>query len=490
MARAQVHFLLNGRPQTVTAPDPTLSVLAYLRYDKGKTGTKEGCAEGDCGACTIVVGTAGDDGAVRYEAVNACIMFVPFLDGKAVWTVEGVRGADGGLHPVQQALVDCHGSQCGFCTPGFVMTLFAAYLNGGTQDGQPWYDELAGNLCRCTGYGPILAAAARVGDYPEPPAPDEADALAALPTGDLLGYRYVCPLSGRTRHYFAPTTPDALAGLAADHPGATFVAGATDVGLWVTKQHRALETVISVRSAGLDRVTDSGTAVRLEAGVSLTGARRVLGPLYPDLDELLRRFASVQIRNSGTLGGNIANGSPIGDSMPALIALGATLVLRHGDNRRRMPLEDFFLDYGKQDRRPGEIVEAVEVPKPRPGQLFRAYKISKRFDQDISAVCGCFSVVLDQGQVTEARLCYGGMAGTPRRAAQAEAALTGQWWSDETIGRAMAALANDFTPLNDMRASASYRLTVAQNLVQKMFLESQEGAPATRVLAAREAAYG
>lgn len=478
-----VRFLLDGAVHEVADPDPTLTVLTYLRYHLRRTGTKEGCAEGDCGACTVVVGER-IGGALTWRAVNACIVFLPMLDGRALVTVESLSGVDGGLHPVQQAMADHHGSQCGFCTPGFVMSLYAHYVNGGALDDAAINDTLAGNLCRCTGYGPIMTAARLMHDYPRPPdALASADALDAIRRDRMLSLSYVCPLTGITKRYFAPRTVAELAQTLDCHPDAVLLAGATDVGLWVTKQHRVLETVISINDvADLRAIVETDTAVEIGAGARYTDAHDLLARLYPDFGELIRRLGSVQIRNSGTIGGNIANGSPIGDSMPALIAAGATLVLRSADGTRTLPLEDYFIDYGRQDRCPGEFVEKVVLPKPEQGRIFRAYKLSKRFDQDISGVCGAFAITLDGQVVTAARVCFGGMAATPRRARACEAALEGRPWTVATVRRAMAALADDYTPIDDMRASAGYRMAAARNLLLKACIESCEPEQATRLV--------
>jgi xanthine dehydrogenase small subunit len=494
-----VRFLLGDEPVTITtadpAADPTGTLLDWLRDSKRRTGTKEGCAEGDCGACTVAIGRPALDDAgnptLRYEAVNACIRFLPTLDGCRVLTVEDLAAPDGTLHPCQQAMVDCHGSQCGFCTPGFVMSLFARFRDGaGTPDGAvpgSIDDALAGNLCRCTGYRPIVDAAARMADIAPTDLVAGQDHLSA---GDRAAARTLATWAdARTiditgpdgRRFLAPADLDSLADLVAAHPEATILSGGTDVGLWVTKQLRVLDTVIwTGRVADLARITNEGPHLRIGAAVTYTAAHGALAALYPDMGELVRRIGGRQVRNMGTIGGNIANGSPIGDTPPALIAAGALLVLRHGAEpggaeQRIIPLEDFFLEYRRQDRRKGEFVEAVLLPKPEPGLIYRAYKVSKRFDQDISAVCGAFALTITDGIVRTARLAYGGMAGVPKRAAGAEAALTGRPWTEATVRDAMAALAGDFTPMTDMRAGAGYRARVAANLLYRCWLEAQGG---------------
>jgi len=448
-----IRFEVNGETVEAEMP-PTATLLDWLREQKGLTGTKEGCNEGDCGACTVMV---QDETGAR--ALNACILFLPQIAGKSVRTVEGIAGPDGTLHPVQQAMIDHHGSQCGFCTPGFVVSMATAHLNGATD----FDDQLAGNLCRCTGYAPIIRAA---------------EAATTAPVPDWLRAPFHVPeiLRGRPEAGgsapFCPTSADALAAWYAEHPDATLIAGATDVGLWVTKNLQDLDPVAFLNQCDDLKGIDLGPKViRIGAMTTIADLGLAMADLHPSFSEMIRRYGSVQVRNAATIGGNIANGSPIGDSPPPLIALGATLHLRAGDARRSLPLEDFFLDYGKQDRAPGEFVEAVSFPR-QPDRL-RVYKLSKRFDQDISAVCGAFSISVDQEMVTRARIAFGGMAGIPKRAAATEDALTGQPWTLETIDRAAAALADDFAPLSDMRASAAYRQQAAQGMLARYFLEDQ-----------------
>jgi xanthine dehydrogenase small subunit len=476
-----VRFLLGHEPRELRDVDPNLTVLNYLREVERLTGTKEGCAEGDCGACTVVLGEPDGD-RLRYRAVNACILFTPQLDGRQLITVEHLRAPDGSLHPVQRAMVECHGSQCGFCTPGFVMSLFALYHEDGAPSRQRTLDVLAGNLCRCTGYRPIVDAALRMHELGEGDqfsareAPTIAQ-LKALDRDERLAFAHA------GRRYFAPRRIDDLAALCEQFPSARLLAGGTDLGLWVTKQHRDLDTLIHVGAVEeLKRLEVTGTHLEIGAAVTYTDAFDALRARWPDFGELIRRLGSVQIRNSGTIGGNVANGSPIGDSMPALIALGAELVLRKGPVRRRLPLEDFYLDYRKTALAVGEFVERIRVPLPQAGQQFGCYKISKRFDQDISALLGAFHLVLDEGRVGQIRIAYGGMAAIPKRARACEQALCGEPWTEATIVRGRAALAQEVAPISDMRASAEYRLLAAQNLLTKFHVETSAPAFATRVL--------
>lgn len=439
-----VTFLLNGETVEVDAP-PTQTLLDWLRNERGLNGTKEGCNEGDCGACSVMV---TDTQGLR--ALNACILFMPQLHGKAVRTVEGISGPDGKLHPVQEAMVDHHGSQCGFCTPGFIASMAAAHTNGRTDHD----NVLAGNLCRCTGYAPIIRAAEASEGEPIPDwINDDLSILAQSPAA------------------YAPETLDGLANWYAAHPEATIIAGATDVGLWVTKHLKELDEVVFLnRCLDLKRITETDDTITFGAGATMVDVHAALKDHHPSYAEMVRRYGSEQVRSAATIGGNIANGSPIGDNPPPLIALGATLHLRHGDATRDIPIEDFFIAYGKQDRAKGELVTGVTIPKSAPD--LRVYKLSKRFDQDISAVCGAFNISVINGTVTDAKIAFGGMAGTPARAKSVEAALIGQPWNAETVQEAAARFADDYTPLTDMRASAGYRLQTAQNMLRRYFAEA------------------
>ena len=443
-------FVLNGAVVSINDQPETRTLLDWLRETRGLTGTKEGCNEGDCGACTVMV----TDGHGTH-ALNACILFLPQLQGKAVRTVEGLTGPDGAPHPVQSAMIDHHGSQCGFCTPGFVMSMASAHLNG-----QADHDtQLAGNLCRCTGYAPIIRAAQAAADQPAP------DWLVKATDPDFI-FPQILENSAANR----PRTGDALADWYQAHPDGRLIAGATDVGLWVTKQLRDLGPVAFI--AGIEDlrgITVNDREIRIGAVTPVADLIPALDPYHPGFCAMLRRYGSAQVRAAATIGGNIANGSPIGDAPPALIALGATVHLRKGAARRALLLQDFFLDYGKQDRAPGEFVEAITIPR-QPDRL-RCYKISKRFDQDISALLGCFNITLSDGIVTGARIAFGGMAGIPKRASAVEAAITGKPWAEDTVMAALPAFAQDFTPMSDMRASADYRLDCAKNLLLRAWLE-------------------
>jgi xanthine dehydrogenase small subunit len=471
-----IRFFHQGRIVEVDGATPTRTVLEWLREDQRCTGTKEGCAEGDCGACTVVVGELDGAGALVLKPVNACIRFLPTLDGKALFTVEDVA-AGNTLHPVQQAMVDCHGSQCGFCTPGFVMSMWACYERhqaaGTRPTRQQLADDLAGNLCRCTGYRPILDAGRQMFEA-APVRLDPAPVVAALQT--LAADAPLATGNG----FFAPRSVEALAALRADKPQARLFAGSTDVGLWVTKQLRDLPELISTTEvAELKRIEERDGALVIGAAASLEDAWLALVQRWPALRDVYLRFASPPVRHAGTMGGNVANGSPIGDSAPVLIALDARLVLRRGEGVRELPLADFYVDYMKNLLEPGEFVQAIVVPTGGAARL-RAYKISKRYDSDISAVLAALAIELDDdGVVRQARFAFGGMAAIVRRSAVAEAAVLGQPWTEATVQAAQAAIAQDFQPLTDMRASAAYRMQVAQNLLLRFWLETRTEAPLT-----------
>lgn len=493
-----VRFILNGELHQVQAPAPTLTVLTYLRESLGLCGTKEGCAEGDCGACTtVLVDLAGDQ--LRVRPMNACIQLLPTLDGKALWTVEGLASQQEKLHPVQQALIQCHGSQCGFCTPGFVMSLFALYKTQTAPSRQKVKQSIAGNLCRCTGYRPIIDAAQAMydiaratekthwKDYPcsDTQADEVLGTLRDIQREEALDYS-ASALAGSLetggQRYVAPLSIDALADTLQQSPEGTLLAGGTDIGLWLTKHYRDLESIIYLGQVnGLDRIEWTDNELVIGAAANLDDAFASIAQEFGELDELVRRFASPPICSTGTLAGNVANGSPIGDSMPALICLGAEVDLQLGKRRRRVALDNFYLGYQQNALEKGEFVRAVCVPRRGPGVRLACYKWSKRFDQDISAVCAAFAVRLEDNRAADIRICYGGMAAIPKRAEHAEKAMTGKPWSETTIEAGMQALRQDYQPITDMRASCEYRALAAENLMMKFYLESRSQADSGRV---------
>lgn len=486
-----IQFLLNQELKTEQALDPNVTVLNYLREHLHKSGTKEGCASGDCGACTVVVGELTTDAAGReqlsYRSLNSCLTFVASLHGKQLISVEDLKH-QGRLHSVQQAMVDCHGSQCGFCTPGFVMSLFALQKNSAESASSEVrhaqsHEALAGNLCRCTGYRPILAAAEQ--SCSQPPA-DQFDALKAQTIARLkaIAPTQTGELNSGDKRCLVPLTVADLADLYDAYPQARLLAGGTDLALEVTQFHRPLPVMIYVGNvAAMKKIEHFEDRIEIGAATALTDCYEALSREYPDFGELLHRFASLQIRNQGTLGGNIGNASPIGDSPPLLIALGAKIVLRKGEQTRTLALEDYFIDYRVTVRQESEFIERIIVPRASARQTFRAYKVSKRLDDDISAVCAAFRVHIENGAIVDARAAFGGMAAIPKRAAHCEQALIGQPWTSATLERACAALAEDFTPLTDFRASKEYRLLSAQNLLRKYFIEVQTPHIQTRVTA-------
>ena len=461
-----VSFFLDGEVVTIDDVDPTATLLDHLRYRMRRTGTKEGCAEGDCGACTVLVGELHGDGmAVRWRSVNACILFLPMLHGKALLTIESLA-ANSVLNPLQACMAENGSSQCGFCTPGFVMSLYGRCI-GATGHKLPVTDVVAGNLCRCTGYGPILDAAEAV-DHIDRDDASVVSGLKSLATPDTVSGGY------GDRTWFVPRTAPALAALLAEHPDARLVAGATDVGLWVTKGLRTIDILIFVGDiAELQNIEETEAGLTIGAAVRYADAHESFQRLHPDLGELIRRIGGLQVRNAGTVGGNIANGSPIGDGPPALIALGAELTLRSRAGTRTIPLEDYFLEYGKQDRRTGEFVESIHIPRPGADDIVHISKLSRRFDSDITAVCGAFMLTVRDGYIVAARIAFGGMAGTPSRAKGGEAALIGAPFTLETIQTAAAALSDDYAPLTDVRGSAAYRKQAAANLLLRLWYKAQ-----------------
>jgi xanthine dehydrogenase small subunit len=466
MTTKPLQFLRKGQTVTLHNVDPSRTLLDLLREDLHCTGTKEGCGEGDCGACTVVLGEAQGE-RIKYSAINSCIRLAHSIDGMALWTVEDLR-----QHPAQQAMAQCHGSQCGFCTPGFVMSLFGLYQQH-TSTGQPItrtdaQHALSGNLCRCTGYRAILDAAQTMQNYP-PVDIDEADLLQKLQQLAHATQALQADLA-----YFSPRTVAELLRLRKKHPQAQLVAGCTDAGLWVTKQHRQFAQVLDLTQVQeLRRVEDYPHHIAIGAAVTLSDAFDALAKDRPTISAFAQRFAGLPVRNSGTLVGNVANGSPIGDSMPLLIALGAHIVLMSVRGHRELALEDFYTGYRQNKLATDEVVAWIKVPKPMAGEQLQIYKVSKRFEDDISAVCLGLALHVVDGTVTQVRIGAGGVAATPMRARKTEAALQGKAWTQTTVAEAQKAIREEFTPLSDMRASAAYRREVLGQLLQRFWLQSQ-----------------
>ncbi|MEM7069503.1 MAG: xanthine dehydrogenase small subunit [Pseudomonadota bacterium] len=480
--RNHVSFILNDRIVKAENFSAALTLLDYLRLEKRLRGTKEGCAEGDCGACTVLVGRIAN-GELVYETVTSCIRFVGTLDACHVVTVEHLKSKEGNLHPVQQAMVDHHGSQCGFCTPGFVMSLYALWMANPQPSDLEVETALQGNLCRCTGYDSIIKAAQSISSIDHPkndPLVKERAQIKKQLSAQQDGARV--EIQSGSDLLIAPSNVDDLAEVRKDHPSSTIVAGSTDVGLWVTKHMHEISPVVSISHIPELReieVTEAG--INVGACVTYTELQPLIDQHFPQVSELWNRIGGQQVRNMGTIGGNVANGSPIGDTPPVLIALDATVTLRRGDNRRTLPIAEFFIDYGKQDRHEGDFVESIHVPFLEKEDHFAVYKISKRRDEDISAVCGAFRMKLENGAVQNMCVAYGGMAGTPKRATGVEHALTGKSWDADTIASAIPAFEQDFTPLSDWRASADYRMMSAKNLLRRFHMETTQGVANVRL---------
>ena len=476
MSPPTLRFVLGHRPHALPDVAPDRTLLDVLREDLRCTAVKEGCASGDCGACTVAVAEAEEGGRLHWRAINSCIRLAHSVEGMAVFTAEDIAGEGGRLHPAQRAMLECHGSQCGFCTPGFVMSLFTLHRqrDGAAVSRDEALHALSGNLCRCTGYRPILDAAQTMHHWPDVPL-DESGLLQQL---KLLAQDGRAPVADSASNFYAtPTTLSELLRLRAAHPQALIAAGTTDVGLWVTKQHRRFGQIIDVtRVTELRRIERGAHSLSIGAAASLTEAFDALAESRPQLKPFFDRFAGLPVRESGTLGGNVANGSPIGDSMPLLIALGATLVLASTRGERTLPIEDFYLAYRKTALAPDEVLARIEVPQPTPHEWLRADKISKRFEDDISAVCLAVALQVEDGVIHSARIGAGGVAAVPARAIQTEAALAGQPCAEAIFDAAATVLEAEFKPLSDMRASSAYRRAVLGNLLRRGWQQSQPGA--------------
>ena len=449
----RLSFTLNDRPIEITDVSPMTTLLDWLRDHRGLRGTKEGCAEGDCGACTVVL----ERGDGRCEAVNSCIALLGQIDGLSVRTVEGLRGADGGAHPVQVAMAEADATQCGFCTPGFVMSAYAFAAGGEKADSDTVHDALAGNLCRCTGYRPIVEAMGRIAGLAIDP-----------PTAPAM-----CTVSAAIDNvFFAPRSLDELLALRSAHPDARLLAGGTDLGLDASRARKPPSAIIHLAHvAELKVTTADDEKITIGAAVTYTEAAPTLIEAFPALRPYLSRLGSRQIRNLGTIGGNVGNASPIGDMPPVLLALEASIQLVSRRGVREMPLEDFFVGYRKTVLAPDEVIQSLSMPRLWPGEVFFCDKVSKRRDQDISTVAAAYRLRIKDGRIEDARVGFGGMAATPKRATQNETALKA-----EGFAAAITAVAKDFQPLSDWRGTADYRLQVAANLLRRLELRIAEPA--------------
>ncbi len=467
-------FTLNGRTVRVEGYSPNTTLLEYLR-GTGRTGSKEGCAEGDCGACSVAIVDRDAKGKTCYRSINSCLVPVALMAGREVVTVEGVAGTDK-LHPVQQKMVECHGSQCGYCTPGFIMSLFEGYYREDLQEERQLDEQLCGNLCRCTGYRPIREAAIEAFAEKNAIGGDNFAARLKQDAG-VLG---VVDYEAGAEKFFRPTSLGELLRLLKEQPEARMIAGATELGLEITKKYKKFATLISVEATPeLKEIASTPTEWRVGAAVTLTQLDEALGAEYPALARMLRVFGSRQIRNRATLGGNLATASPIGDSAPVLLALDAKVVIASPQGERTVPLGEFFIAYRKTALQPGEVLRCVVIPRgtSKPGltRKFEWYKVSKRREMDISTVAGCFVVDLDAGGVVgHARLGYGGVAAMPSRARKTEEALLGKKWSEELIRSVLPVLRTEFTPISDVRGEARYRQELITSLLKKFYFETAE----------------
>lgn len=480
--RDHIRFVLNDEEIALGNFSSSLTLLDYIRLQKKLKGTKEGCAEGDCGACTVLVGRLTSDG-ILYETVNSCIRFMGSLDACHVVTIEHLKGENGELHPVQQAMVNQHGSQCGFCTPGFVMSLYALWMNTPNPTNTQIERALQGNLCRCTGYEPIVKAAIEVSQSSDP-VHDKLNLervniikqLSDMHDGQRVEIKYEGDLM------IIPQDVKDLANARAEHPNSTIVAGSTDVGLWVTKHMHDISPTIFINHLQELHAIDVGTdGIAIGACVSYTDMQSIIAEHFPQMEAFWNRIGGEQVRNMGTVGGNIANGSPIGDTPPALIALGASVSLSTESDQRTLPLKDFFIEYGKQDRSEGDFVEKIHIPFPAPNDMFAVYKISKRRDEDISALCCAIKMNVENGVMKNVAIAFGGMAGTPMHASETEKLLEGNAWSLETIRKAKAGIDLDFSPLTDWRASKEYRSLAAKNILERFYIEMTDGTSASQL---------
>jgi len=467
MTSNTIKFIFENKIKQIQNPDPNETILNYIRLKLKKTGTKEGCAEGGCGACTVVIGELKKNNIV-YKAINSCISFTTSLEGKQLLVVEDLKLKNGSLHPVQSAMVNYHGSQCGFCTPGFVMSLFSMYKNNTSYDKKIIEESISGNLCRCTGYRPIIDAAKSLKNI-------KSDQFEKNKVKTITLLQKIRPknifIKNENKRYFAPRTVNELKKIIKKYPNLDFLSGGTDLSLVVTKQRKDLENIIYLNSIDeLNYIKENNKYIEVGATTSLIRFGQFIKKYYSDFNIILKRYGSVQIRNVATMAGNIATASPIGDSLPLLLSLDASIVLESFNTRTILPLKNFFVGYRKTRLKKGQFISSIRIPIFKKN-IFKAYKISKRIDDDISSVCASFNLSIVNKKIKNIKIAYGGMAAVPKRAIYCEKILLNSNFSEDIIFKAQKSLEKDFQPIDDMRASKNYRMEIAKNLLLKCFTE-------------------
>jgi len=468
MTSSIIKFIHEDQIIEIENPNPNETLLNYIRTKLKKTGTKEGCAEGGCGACTIVLGELKNN-KINYKAINSCITFLPMLQGKQLILVEDLVSKDGLLHPVQQAMVNYHGSQCGFCTPGFVMSLFSMFKNHSKFQDNKIKESIAGNLCRCTGYQPIIKAARSLKrknkiDHFVKNKKITISLLKKIEDENIAIYE-------KDKRYFAPKYVQELKKILKKNINPHFLSGGTDLSLVVTKERKDINTLIYMNSISeLNYIKNNNKYIEVGAATPLIDFESYIEKYYPDFTAILKRYGSVQIRNVATIAGNIATASPIGDTLPLLLSLDAKVVLKSIKKNKIIPLNDFFIDYRKTKLKKDQFIDSIRIPI-FPKNIFKAYKVSKRFDDDISSVCASFNIEVVNKKIKNIRIAYGGMASIPKRAKHCEKLLLHSPITEQVINKAQEFLKKDFKPISDMRASRQYRMEVAKNLLRKCFLE-------------------
>ena len=468
MVSNTIQFVYNNQICNIKNPDPNKTILEYIRNDLKKNGTKEGCAEGGCGACTIVLGELKNS-KIIYRSINSCISFLPTINGKHLILVENLISKNNDLHPIQKAMVKFHGSQCGFCTPGFIMSLFAMYKNFKKFDKEIIEETLSGNLCRCTGYSPIVDAAKSLNNKKDNDhfKKDQKNIIKLL---KKINNQEI-EISYKNKKYFSPKSLISLKKIIKKNPNSHFLSGGTDLSLEVTKLRGEIKNMISLNSVKeLKFIKKNKNFIEVGAGVSLYDFQNVIKSYYLDFYNILKRYGSVQIRNVGTISGNIATASPIGDTLPLLLSLDAIVKIQTKNFLKSIPLNEFFISYRKTKLKKGDFVYSITIPIYKKN-YFKAYKISKRFDDDISTVCASFNLSIKDNKIVKARVAYGGMSETPKRAISIEKKLNNSIFSEEIFLKAQNMIKNDFSPIDDMRASKDYRFEIAKNLLMKFFYE-------------------